>query len=61
MNAIMKIVGAAAVAGITLLPLVFIFGGLGLDSYKWIALALTVVWFVAAGLAAATAGGAAAE
>ncbi|TWT98156.1 hypothetical protein Pla108_23130 [Botrimarina colliarenosi] len=48
MKQIAWILGALAVATIALAPFAYVTGSLSLDTYKWLALALTVVWFVTA-------------
>jgi hypothetical protein len=48
MKTSVMLVGVLAIATIALAPFAYITGSLSLDAYKWLALAMTAVWFVAA-------------
>ena len=48
MKKLAMLVGVLAIAVIALAPFAYISGSLSLDAYKWLALVMTAVWFVAA-------------
>ena len=48
MKKLAMLVGALAIAAIGVGPFAYIQGQITLDTYKWMALVATVVWFVAA-------------
>lgn len=57
MKPVLLILALAALLSVFVLPLIYLFGGIGLSMLQTGLLLATVVWFVAAGLTWRTTGG----